>query len=95
MTDLYKMSLGERAKDDQTDMSIVRVPGGWIFIDNSHSQCFVPFNKEFMDVNRRLEKATRTKQLKKIKKKEDKIIEDADEPLHLISKKRRKALLRD
>lgn len=50
---LHKMNLLERDRAVNCDMSVVRVPGGWIFIDYgagetaSQSQCFVPYSTEF------------------------------------------------
>ena len=53
---LYNMECGERMKDQHADVLVIRVPGGWIFIDyslgedgivSSQSQCFVPYSDEF------------------------------------------------
>jgi len=66
------MKLGDRFRDKVTDISIVRVPGGWIFIDYCHdisdassqSQCFIPFNNEFMENDTKESPATDRQQLK-------------------------------
>jgi hypothetical protein len=51
MTDIYKMKLHEVIYEEQA--SILRVPGGWIYIFPVSSN-FVPMNSEF---NRRSENA--------------------------------------
>ena len=46
---IYQMKLHETL-DDLGLYSILRVPGGWIYLDKSSNiSVFVPFNNEFMD----------------------------------------------
>lgn len=44
---LYTMGLGQTHYDYLSAMTVLRVPGGWVFFSQSNS-VFVPFNNEFM-----------------------------------------------
>jgi len=53
---LYEMKLGENFWSSEMNCNILRVPGGWVFQstfenqDAYSTQCFVPFNNEFMEI---------------------------------------------
>jgi hypothetical protein len=53
-TDIYKMKLHEEIVCSVG--KITRVPGGWIYtiykISEGYVSVFVPFNNEFMDINK-------------------------------------------
>ena len=46
MKNIYELELHEW-RDTNNALSILRVPGGWIYYANGHP-CFVPLNTEFM-----------------------------------------------
>ena len=47
MNTIYTIGLGQTYYDYETGMTVLRVPGGWVFFSQSNS-VFVPFNNEFM-----------------------------------------------
>jgi hypothetical protein len=55
MENMYKLNLHDSIKFSESGLYILRVPGGWIYLqDRANSMgtdlmCFVPFNNEFQE----------------------------------------------
>ncbi len=67
-TNLYSMKLHEYTKIKEANLYVLRVPGGWLYVDN-HGTCFVPLCKEFTNPVKysKFEELTRRKHIDELK----------------------------
>jgi len=52
MENVYAMKLHETITLDANVLTITRVPGGWIYRMSGESSVFVPFDNDFLTINK-------------------------------------------